>query len=34
MAQRIIFFSGMGGDERAFQYLQLGDVEAYVYKLD
>ncbi len=27
MAQRIIFFSGMGGDERAFQYLQLGDVE-------
>jgi pimeloyl-ACP methyl ester carboxylesterase len=27
MAQRTIFFSGMGGDERAFQYLQLGDVE-------
>lgn len=27
MAQRIVFFSGMGGDERAFQYLQLGDVE-------
>lgn len=27
MAQRIIFFSGMGGDERAFQYLQLGDVK-------
>jgi pimeloyl-ACP methyl ester carboxylesterase len=28
MAQRIIFFSGMGGDERAFQYLDLGDIQA------
>jgi pimeloyl-ACP methyl ester carboxylesterase len=27
MAQRIIFFSGMGADERAFQYLDLGDFE-------
>jgi len=26
MAQRIIFFSGMGGDEHAFQYLDLGDI--------
>ena len=27
MVQRIIFFSGMGADERAFQFLKLGDVE-------
>lgn len=27
MAQRIIFFSGMGADQRAFQFLELGDVE-------
>lgn len=27
MAQRIIFFSGMGADQRAFQFLDLGDIE-------
>lgn len=27
MVQRIIFFSGMGGDERLFQYLDLGEKE-------